>query len=340
MIKLGVTDRRGLARPTTLLGRRRHVSLLLLEDLASAEDVSPQLYDSLVGLMPMPSGVWKLTWRGRMATLDAMVLDLLRDRFGRGTALSVNDVAASTGITSVEFLRALKAAFTVELVASDLYRDVIAVEGPGRPRLAVVFDERGRAVQYVWGRLVLPAGIDESAAYPVNRLLRRWIRRRVEPRARAALARTDVGSLAAFGPVETDGHRVVRLPMLAYEALRAIRDDPGFRFEIWDVLQPLPRRAHVVRAMNILTADHLAASERERALRHCVEAVLPGGLFVVGWNPMASPDAVRASVYEVQGDRLSLLAVLNGGSDVDDDVARLYHVVDALESRAIARGTR
>ena len=42
MLKLGVVRRRGLRRPRTLLGRRRHVSFLLLRQLAQELTVDPE----------------------------------------------------------------------------------------------------------------------------------------------------------------------------------------------------------------------------------------------------------------------------------------------------------
>jgi len=116
---------------------------------------------------------------------------------------------------------------------------------------------------------------------------------------------------------------------LTEEVLREVAAGAGFAFEEWNLLEPLPERAHIVRAMNILTRDHFSDRERARAILHCIEAVLPGGLFVVGACPLATPTVVEGSVYVVHEGQLVRLASLNGGSEIDDIVARTYPVVEA-----------
>lgn len=339
MLKLGVVKSAGVRHPRTRWGRRRHVSLLLLPELAARTDVTAEEYDRLVGYARMPNGVWKRTCHGRLRVLDGVLVDLLRQRYPDGAHLSVLDVAASTGVTSVELYRALSSRFTVELVASDLYRDVVAVRSRRR-RAAVVFDAYGEPVQYILGPFVMPASFAESPAYPVNRALRLFMRKWFMPSARQALAATGSASLAPFATTVVGDFEVVKFPLLARETLEMMAREPCFRFEVADILQPLGVRAHVVRAMNILTRDHFADPDRTRALHHCVEAVLPGGLFVVGWSPTARAETVEASVYAVEGDRLRRLAALNGGSEIDTLIARELPIVDGCEGPTERRALR
>ena len=102
MLKLGIVSARGLRRPRTLFGARKHVSALILEQLSAAPDQGGTAYDHVVEQLRMPNGTWKFTCRGRFAALDRLVLDLLAERFPRTTRLSVMELAASTGVTSVE----------------------------------------------------------------------------------------------------------------------------------------------------------------------------------------------------------------------------------------------
>jgi hypothetical protein len=327
MLKLGVVKRRGVRRPRTLLGRRRHVSFLLLRELARNEEVDPEEYDRLVGYTCMPNGVWKRTKRGRLRILDAAVMEIIQNRYAAGTPLVVHDLAASTGVTSVEFFRVLKGRFNVRFIASDLYRDLVAVCSRRWP-VAIIFAGCGQEVQYVLGRFVLPGAMAESIVYPINRALRRIVRRQFAPPARAAFEKVTLGRLKPFESVDVDDYEVVKLPVLTRDALDAIGDRDGFTFEELNILGPLPERAHIVRAMNILTDDHFPDEQRARAVTNCVEAVLPGGLFIVGWSPTPEPTTVEASIYSVQDRRLVRLASLNGGSEIDAIVARVYPVVE------------
>lgn len=331
MLKLGVVDRRGIHRPRTLLGRRRSVSFLLLRELADDPAVAADEYDRLAGHACMPNGVWKLTHHGRLRLLDEAVLGVLRAHHGGRERLTVCDLAASTGATSVDFFRALAAEFDVRFVASDLYRDLIAVR---RGRTCVVFDGFGAPVQYLLGPLVMPESPAESPLYPVNRIAKALVRRRFAPAARAALARADLARLGAFESTTSDGFEIVRLPMLTRETLATLRAGTGFAFEEWNIFEPLPLRGHVVRAMNILTPEHFSDERRVTAIRNCVAATLPGGLFVVGSSPSAGADSVQASIYVVEGERLTRVAALNGGSEIDALIARHFTVAEAGSATA------
>jgi len=328
MLKLGVVSQRGVRRPRTFFGRRRYVSFLLLPELYRNPQVSPEEYDWLVGHACMPNGVWKLTRRGRLRTVDGAVTDILRDRYTAGTALVVCDLAASTGVTSVEFFRTLKEHFDVRFIASDFYRDLVAVCSRQWP-VAIVFDRFGHEVQYILSRFVLPESPAESVAYPINRALKAVLRRRFTPVARAALDKVVLGRLGPFESVDIDGYVVAKLPVLTRDTLAAIGARDGFTFEDWDILKPLPERAHVIRAMNILTRDHFPDEQRACAVRNCVEALLPGGLFIVGASPTPESTTVQASIYSVQNGQLVRLTSLNGGSEIDTIVARTYQVVEA-----------
>src|SRR5207249_4734099 len=162
-------------------GRKRYVSLLLLRELTLDPKVDAEEYDGLVGHTRMPNGVWKLTRQGRLRIVDVVVMGILRRLFAAGTRLVVCDLAASTGITSVEFFRTLREHFEVRFIASDLYRDLIAVSSRRWP-IAIVLDRFGEVVQYVLGGFVFPGALAESVAYPINRLLKAVLRRRFAPR--------------------------------------------------------------------------------------------------------------------------------------------------------------
>ena len=102
--------------------------LLLLEELARARDVEPEHYDRLVSYACMPNGIWKRTRRERMGVLDGCLLEIRRHRFRPSGPLLMNDVAASTGGTSVEFFRVLRAVFTPDFEQKG-YADLIAACG-------------------------------------------------------------------------------------------------------------------------------------------------------------------------------------------------------------------
>ena len=183
---------------------------------------------------------------------------------------------------------------------------------------------------------LFPGAPAESIVYPINRGLKALLRRRFAPAARAAFHKVVPARLAPFEAVDVDGYDIVKLPILAGSTLAALAARDGFTFEEWSILEPLPERAHVVRAMNILTRDHFADEQRARAVTNCVRAVLPGGLFIVGSSPTADSTDVEASIYAVHDGQLVRLASLNGGSEIDALVARTCTVVE--DARGAADG--
>jgi len=320
VLKLGITRVRGLARPTTRLGAERHASFLLLDDLARAGDDAAAAYDTLVARVRLPNGTWKQTAAGRLARLDAALVRVLRAARAPGSRLTVLDLGASTGVTSVELYDALAAHFAVEFTATDLYRDVVAVSWPGGGR-TIVLDVHGGVLQHVLGPFVLPGQIDESWAYPVNRALKVWSERRLVPRARRVLARTDVERLAYLAPHVEDGLELRRLPFVASRCLRLMRTGAPFRFEAADVLRPMPWRASVVRAMNIVTRDNFDDERAAAALRHCLAAVEPGGLLVLGQSRGLDPATLRATIYRVDAAGPVVVERIGAGYEMEDVAA-------------------
>ena len=328
MLKLGVVTRRGVRHPRTLFGRRRHISFLLLRELAADPASDPEEYDRLAGHACMPNGVWKLTRHGRLRVLDAAVMDTLATRRVPESDLVVCDLAASTGATSVDFYRTLQSRYRPRFIASDLYRDLVAVRSR-RGHSAVVFDGSGQAVQYVCGRFVLPGASEESVAYPINRALKTFLEGRLAPAARAALCGVTLKDLGPFETAEVGGYEIVKLPMLTKDTLATIAEHSGFTFQEWNILEPLPERADIVRAVNILTPEHFPDDARTRAICNCVEAIQPGGLLVIGSSPTPEADSIEASIYAVERDHLVRLASLNGGSEIDALIARSYRVTES-----------
>src|SRR5262245_46627940 len=127
MLKLGITTTRGLRSASRWLGRERHASFLLLESLAREECRDPGTYDTLVARVRMPNGTWRQTTAGRLRLVDDALVGALRHTHPRSHALSVLDLGASTGVTSVDLYETLSQRWNVVSTASDLYRDAFAV---------------------------------------------------------------------------------------------------------------------------------------------------------------------------------------------------------------------
>jgi hypothetical protein len=315
VFKLGIVRRAKLGRRRTWFGARKFASVLLLHELASSSDQTGD-YDPVLRLLQMANGTWRDSSSGRLAVLDRVLLALVRRRWPTETHLRVLDLGVASGITSVELFRTLQPWFSLEFVATDLWRHAIAVRHTHR-RWSIIFDTRGAELQHIIGPFVLPGQGDEPVLYPVNRLLRSWSRRHLVPRARAALVGYDSGVHAEFETIGVGDCEVVKVPLLSAECLALCERSGDFHFETLDVLEPFGRQAEIVRAMNIITPSHFREAELRRALRHCLAALSADGVLVLGRSPTDEAADVGATIYGRQGAALQVLERINGGAEVE-----------------------
>jgi SAM-dependent methyltransferase len=319
-LKFGITSTRSLGRPPRWLGRERHASFLLLDPLARESGPDPAAYDTLVARVRMPNGTWKQTAAGRLRLADDALVGVLEDTRAPGGALSVLDLGASTGVTSVDLYERLSRRWSVQFTATDLYRDAFAVSAPAR-RGALVLSAAGDVLQHVFGPFVLAGQLEESAAYPVNRALKRWSERVLVPRARRALA----SDLAArdrpyFATKDVDGLVIQRLPLFSWRCLELLRRTARFRFLVHDVTEPPPTTATIVRAVNIITRDYFDLPTATRAIAHALQAVEPGGYFVAGQSRGLDPAAMRATVFRVHDAAAEVVARIGDGYELEETV--------------------
>lgn len=310
MLKFGLVNAAQLAHPRTLLGAQKFPSVLLLGDPQATDDQR----NNVLRMVQMANGTWKDSRAGRLRVLDEAILRVLRDSRTAGSALRVLDLGVASGITSVELDDTLATSFEVETIATDLWRDSVAVHAP--QGWTIVFDVRGNVLQHIVGRFVLPGQSEESPLYVVNRLLRWWSSRHWVPAAAAVLAAYD----PAAGDFETrriDGYEVTKVPLLSAACLRRCADNPRFRFEVLDVLQPFPIQADLIRGMNLLTPHHLGEAQLRIAIGHCLRALRPGGLLVVGRSLSDDPQDVGATIFRRDGSKLSIAERLNAGAEIE-----------------------
>ena len=317
MFKLGIVRTGELDRPRTRMGARRFASLLLLRDLRGPGAVDAAHYNGILRLLQMANGTWKDTFRGRFARLDREALEVIAASHPAGSRLQVTDLAVASGITSVDFHQALRSRFEIDFVATDLWRDAFAVSGL-RPGGTVILDAEGGALQFVLGRFVLPGYAPDRILYPVNRALRWWARRTLLPPARNVLRGVDRSGLEAFDTRAYAGIQVTRIPLVSAECLDLLATRADFRFVVADILAPLERPSDVIRAMNIVTPDHLPEADLRTAIRHCLVALRPGGVLILGRSPSDDPEDVAATVYREQNGGLHVARRLNAGCEIED----------------------
>jgi hypothetical protein len=277
---------------------------------------TPELEHKFFTKVRLPNGSYKTTYRRRLDDLNEMVLELLpRDR-----DLSVMDVAASSGISSIEWSDHLRAhGIRHKMVAGDLVDAWLASWGTS---FAVLFDGSGRTpLLFEVGSLTLRTHSD------------RWPARVVRPvlfpllRAVAAMSRRS-GCAAPMTPPAPRRwiYRPIQLvsPKLLRQAeIAVVQDDitmPGTFGETFDA----------IRVANLLHRAYFDDETLTDMLRN-LRGRLPNGGVLALCRTMED-GTNQATAFRRRGDRFVIEASLNGGVEVRDLVLALGSPDDAAGS--------
>jgi chemotaxis methyl-accepting protein methylase len=286
---VGITGIRSLAelragRRRGLFGGDRRIAVRLYEE-AAREPNGDELTAEILERFGDNRGTFKRTYNNRFRQFDRHVLRILQDNFDPGEQFTVHDAAASDGRTAVDFFELLAPAFPrIEFTASDYSNSVRIADALGG---AVVFSEQGVPLEVEWGPFVHNLSKPEVwKLYPLNYLHEQL-------------------SLRTIVPIATRKLKAARtMRFYSPRALELQREDPRFRLESHDLLQPLKVSGlHVIRAMNILHDGYFDANQIALAEEHVANALREGGIFISGKNQ--GPDSpVEGKIQRKQGSAL------------------------------------
>jgi hypothetical protein len=322
MVRFGIVRAEQFrSRPKGLLGRLRtgltshRISFQLLKDpIASADD--SDLFDKLMSMIRLSSGVNRTTFQKRFADLDGAVNTFLMTRFGVDAPLDVHDWAASDCITSVEWAHTLLAVFpNARLTASDLALYLLEVFCPGG---AVFIAERDcEPLQYIVGAFVIRLNPPEPKLLVLNYLLGRHAMRkfpRVRGRISPAVEYLDRGE----GSVELPPYRVNRISLVHPRAASLQQRDLRFRIQRHSVFDCLQQPADVIRSMNIFNRAYFASERLAQGVRAVAESLKPGGIWIVGRTGSPGQADLAVSILENTPRGFRLLQRFGGASDIED----------------------
>jgi hypothetical protein len=310
MLKTGIHRRDQLSQSSvsTFFGKRRFIAVTIYPELAADDRPdAPELLAHILRRFPGPDGTYKRTQRRRFEAFDTRLAELVAAGLPADGSCSVHDLAVSDGGTAVDLFERLAALDGIRLdyTASDLAPDVIAVAAP-KGRLTAVLDPvTGRPLQVIRPPFVFNVEKRESAVlYPINRALL------------AVLLRTTVAGLVRRFVAADPTLVTSRVRLLAPDVLRLLRSDPRFRFVRHDILEPLPGRYDLVRAMNILNPAYFDEARLRTAISRIGAAVSRGGLLATGSNQDAG-STVDGAIYRREDGGFRRLWSSGTGSPVD-----------------------
>ncbi len=262
---------------------RTQVSLHLLRTLTDTSEDDVALFEQLVAHLRLPSGVFRTTYRERFRDLDPVVNTLLFQAFPSGTELRVGDWAASSCLTSCEWVETLFPLFPkLRFEASDIilylaeYENTVSHE-------RFVFEPDGSPLQYIRPPFVVRMDSPEDWIFPVNRWLyfhakRRW-------HACAPLCKTPDGwANHPFRdePVERIGYALRKLPLIHPQALELMRKDFRFTIRQQSAFDSPEEPLHVIRSMNIFNHGYFPQDLLEQGVRNIIRSLRPNGIWIVG----------------------------------------------------------
>lgn len=260
----------------------------------------------------LKNGTRKFTYDRRLDDLNALVNELLP----AGGPLRIMDVGISSGITTLEWLEALRrAGVNCRMVAGDSTLEAFILSLGGR--LRVLADAGGYPLQFdLFGKAIPnPPGRRNTVLYFLPLLLIKTALRFHVARARRGGAEPGRGQRRER-PVA--GCRPVRLvsPRAEWPSNVEFVED--------DILsnRGLRRQFHALRAANVLNRVYFDEETLTAMLRNLRDRLLTGGLLILCKTDEG--DANHATVFVLREDEgLHVAARLGRGSDLEDLVLRL-----------------
>jgi len=315
MIIPGIWKAAQLRSPSRLhvLGRERPIAVTLYKPVAAGHSADKERQLELIlRSFPTHTGTFKRTQAGRFDHFDRVAVDLVSERLDGAEVLRVHDMGVSDGRTAADFYELLSSHVTtrIEFLASDAFPDVVVVTDDRAPGLTLVMDGTGEElVQFIQPPFVFNASKPESRMFPLNRALRRLVRR---TRVERMLKRYRRGA---------PGIHTEQILLLHPRCNQLVDNDDGFSFEKRNVLSPSKDRFDVVRAMNVLNHGYFSSSQLARAVANVFDSLrVDDGLFITGRN-QDRDSPVQGSVYMRTSAGFEVVATENDGSEIDDIVA-------------------
>jgi hypothetical protein len=326
VLKLGILEKKSfIAGPSAgLFARLRHrvsrsrVSLRLLDVPLHPSKEDVEIFERLMPFIRLSGGTYRSTYRQRFCNLDPLVNALLMENFSSSLELRVEDLAASTCLTSREWAISLLPLFPrLRFGASDLLLFLVEVERVNSSEV-FVSEPNGHPLQYIRPPFVIPMDEREPWSLPLNRLLyaHAWRRWRIIERY-GAVPDSWVDSICDE-TLSRDNYRFRKLSLIHPDALDLTRQDARFVIRRQSVFERLPVPCHVIRSMNIFNRAYFSEGQLEQGARSVIDSLLAGGFWILGRTTEEQPPAHEVTIFrKLASGSLEVLERLGAGSEIE-----------------------
>lgn len=325
MLKLGVyrldqyhsgTAPGWLAALYAVLSRNRVAFTLLRTDVPATQK-QIELFESIIPLVLLSSGVFRTTFRGRFRDLNGWLNERIQQRFDPSHALRLEDWAASDCLASSEWATSLFPAFpAAEITASDFILFLIEASLPGGS--SYVMEPDGEPLQYIRPPFVIRFHPPEPGMLILNRFLEKRARSRFPSLRETWKIPAEWLHSECAEPFEQPPFVFRKIPLIHPEAESLRRSSGRFSIRHHSVFDAAPKPCDVVRTMNIF---NLAYFPKERLLEgaRAVALSLPkGGLWIVGRTVAENPPVHHVSLLIREARGFRLLERFGSGSEIED----------------------
>jgi hypothetical protein len=247
------------------------VAFTLLETGGPPTKDEIQRFEEISYSLRTSNGTTRMTFHNRMPDVDEVALRLLRQIYLPDAHLVVQDRAASTCLTSMEWAQQLLPIYRqMQFEASDLLLYLLRVSLPNGA--TYILEPSGQPLQYIKSPFVVCLCPREPLRYPVNQFV-------------AALAKRRVRGLSLpKSPSETEGNTLYRIDKISCvhpEARALSARDSRFIIRARSVFDNTSD-IDVLRTMNILNLAYFPTDRLLEGVRAAYSSVKPGGLWIVG----------------------------------------------------------
>lgn len=300
--------------------RRGLIAASLLPQTLAPSPQEVDRFERIMNNFDQSNGTNRRTLRNRLVMVDNEVRSLLQSLFPPETPLSVQDWAASSGITAAEWFQSLHSLYpNLTFVASDRMLYLIELKRK-KERDAFILEPDGKAIQYIRAPFVVSLVKKHHSIYFINRAVqhrafREW--QRVSASFHLPADGFDGGGAES---ISVPPYLLRRLSLIHPEVIKI--QSERFRVEQHSVFRPLSRPVHVIRTMNILNRSYFSVSQLGTAAEAVRQSLHPGGLWIVGRTMTDHPPKHDVSVLQRAACGWQTVMRLGNGSEMESVIDR------------------
>jgi hypothetical protein len=307
MLQFGLLTPQQYARATK---KRRcsgsGVAFTLLETGDPPTHQEIQRFEEISHNLRTSNGTTRMTFRHRMPEVDELALRLIRRSFDPSNEISVQDRAASTCLTSVEWAQQLLQAFpNARFEASDTLLYLLRISLP-RDR-NYILEPNGQPLQYIKSPFVVCLCPREPLRYPLNHLVAGWAKLKFRKLGLPQNIAESHGN---------NQYRIDRISCIHPEARSLSNSDPRFMICKRSVFDRTPG-VDVLRTMNILNLAYFSTDQLIEGVQAAFCTVKPGGLWVVG-RTHEQDGKNHVTFFRRTDTNWEILERIGNGSEIED----------------------